>query len=77
ADHEHIAIKEANNLGIPVVAVVDTNSAPDGVNYIVPGNDDAMRAIRLYTTSVAAAANAGRGQDLAVQAEQDGFVEAE
>ncbi|MEI8600366.1 30S ribosomal protein S2 [Shewanella sp. PP-Sp27a-2] len=77
ADHEHIAIKEANNLGIPVVAVVDTNSAPDGVNYIVPSNDDAMRAIRLYTSSVAAAAKAGRGQDLAVQAEQDGFVEAE
>jgi small subunit ribosomal protein S2 len=75
ADHEHIAIKEANNLGIPVVAVVDTNSAPDGVNYIVPGNDDAMRAIRLYTSSVAAAANSGRGQDIAVQAEQDGFVE--
>lgn len=56
ADHEHIAIKEANNLGIPVVAVVDTNSAPDGVDYIIPGNDDAMRAIRLYAESVAAAA---------------------
>ena len=45
ADHEHIAIKEANNLGIPVIAVVDTNSNPDGVDYIVPGNDDAIRAI--------------------------------
>lgn len=77
ADHEHIAIKEANNLGIPVVAVVDTNSSPDGINYIIPGNDDAMRSIRLYTESVAAAAKAGLGQDLAVQAEQDGFVEAE
>jgi small subunit ribosomal protein S2 len=77
ADHEHIAIKEANNLGIPVVAVVDTNSAPDGVDYIIPGNDDAMRAIRLYAESVAAAAKAGRGQDLAVQAEEDGFIEAE
>ena len=77
ADHEHIAIKEANNLGIPVVAVVDTNSSPDGINYIIPGNDDAMRSIRLYTESVATAAKSGRNQDLAVQAEQDGFVEAE
>ncbi len=75
ADHEHIAIKEANNLGIPVVAVVDTNSAPDGVNYIIPGNDDAMRAIRLYTEAASAAAKSGKGQDLAEQAEQDGFVE--
>src|SRR5574344_77941 len=41
AEVEHIAIKEANNLGIPVVAIVDTNSDPDGVNYVVPGNDDA------------------------------------
>jgi len=77
ADHEHIAIKEANNLGIPVVAVVDTNSTPDGVNYVIPGNDDAMRAIRLYADSVAAAVNSGRGQDLAVQAEEAGFIEAE
>ncbi|WP_286823588.1 30S ribosomal protein S2, partial [Idiomarina sp. UBA1919] len=48
ADHEHISIKEANNLGIPVVSVVDTNSNPDGVDYIVPGNDDAIRAVQLY-----------------------------
>ncbi|SHI10799.1 30S ribosomal protein S2 [Ferrimonas marina] len=77
ADHEHIAIKEANNLGIPVVAIVDTNTNPDGVNYIVPGNDDAIRAIQLYTGAVAQAVKDGRGQDLVVQAEQDGFVEAE
>ncbi|GLP96722.1 30S ribosomal protein S2 [Paraferrimonas sedimenticola] len=77
ADHEHIAIKEANNLGIPVVAIVDTNSNPDGVDYIVPGNDDAIRAIQLYTKAVAVAASEGRNQDIAVQAEQDGFVEAE
>ncbi|MBP8773179.1 MAG: 30S ribosomal protein S2, partial [Aeromonadaceae bacterium] len=44
AEHEHIAIKEANNLGIPVVSIVDTNSNPDGVDYIIPGNDDAIRA---------------------------------
>ncbi|GAA5190515.1 30S ribosomal protein S2 [Ferrimonas gelatinilytica] len=77
ADHEHIAIKEANNLGIPVVAIVDTNTNPDGVNYIVPGNDDAIRAIQLYTSAVAQAVQDGRSQDLVVQAEQDGFVEAE
>jgi small subunit ribosomal protein S2 len=77
AEHEHIAIKEANNLGIPVVAVVDTNTNPDGVDYIVPGNDDAIRAIQLYTGAVAQAVKDGRSQDLAVQAEQDGFVEAE
>ncbi|KFZ37171.1 30S ribosomal protein S2 [Shewanella mangrovi] len=76
ADHEHIAIKEANNLGIPVVAVVDTNATPAGVDYVIPGNDDAMRAIRLYADTVAAAVNSGRGQDLAVQAEE-AFIEAE
>lgn len=63
ADHEHIAIKEANNLGIPVVAIVDTNSNPDGIDYIVPGNDDAIRAIQLYTTAVASAISAGREQN--------------
>lgn len=48
ADHEHIAIKEANNLGIPVFAIVDTNSDPDGVDFVIPGNDDAIRAVSLY-----------------------------
>lgn len=48
AYHERIAIKEANNLGIPVFSVVDTNSDPDGIDFIIPGNDDAMRAIHLY-----------------------------
>ena len=76
ADHEHIAIKEANNLGIPVVAVVDTNSAPDGVNYIVPGNDDAMRAVTLYLGAVATTVREGRCQDLGSQAEVS-FVVAE
>ncbi|WP_075431847.1 30S ribosomal protein S2 [Buchnera aphidicola] len=46
--HENISIQEANNLGIPVFAIVDTNSSPDGVNYIIPGNDDAIRSIKLY-----------------------------
>ncbi|MBP2845645.1 30S ribosomal protein S2 [Dickeya oryzae] len=76
ADHEHIAIKEANNLGIPVFAIVDTNSDPDGVDYIIPGNDDAIRAVSLYLNAVAAAVREGRSQDLAVQAEES-FVEAE
>lgn len=48
ATHEHIAIKEANSLGIPVFAIVDTNSNPDGIDFIIPGNDDAVRAINLY-----------------------------
>lgn len=60
ADHEHIAIKEANNLGIPVIAIVDTNSNPDDINYVVPGNDDAIRAIQLYTTSAAQAILEGK-----------------
>lgn len=48
ATHEHIAIKEANSLGIPVFAIVDTNSNPDGIDFVIPGNDDAVRAINLY-----------------------------
>jgi small subunit ribosomal protein S2 len=50
---EYIAVKEANILGIPVVAVVDTNCDPDVVDYVIPGNDDAIRAIRLFTARVA------------------------
>ena len=50
---EYIAVSEANKLGIPVVAVVDTNCVPDGVDYVIPGNDDAIRAIRLYVEKVA------------------------
>lgn len=52
---EDIAIKEANTLGIPVVAIVDSNSNPDGIDYLVPGNDDAQRAIDLYCTLISAA----------------------
>ena len=60
-DHERIAITEANKLGIPVIGIVDTNSNPDGVDYIIPGNDDAIRAIKLYVTAVADAVMAGKG----------------
>jgi small subunit ribosomal protein S2 len=77
ADHEHIAIKEANNLGIPVISIVDTNSNPDGVDYIVPGNDDAIRSINLYLDLACSAITEGREQNIVVQAEKDGFVEAE
>lgn len=52
-DHERIAIKEANKLGIPVIGIVDTNSNPDGVDYVIPGNDDAIRAIQIYVKAVA------------------------
>ncbi|MGV6987643.1 30S ribosomal protein S2 [Testudinibacter sp. P80/BLE/0925] len=76
ADHEHIAIKEANNLGIPVFAVVDTNTNPDGVDYIIPGNDDAARAIQLYLSAAAAAVNEGRAQSNPTVTEES-FVEAE
>src|SRR6201995_2076364 len=51
--HEKIANHEAAKLGIPVVAIVDTNCSPDGIDYVIPGNDDAMRAIRLYTAGIA------------------------
>ncbi|MBO0720761.1 MAG: 30S ribosomal protein S2 [Blastocatellia bacterium] len=50
---EEIAVKEANRLGIPVVAVVDTNCTPEGVSYIIPGNDDALRAVRLFASRIA------------------------
>lgn len=52
-DHERIAVQEANKLGIPVIGVVDSNSNPDGVDYVIPGNDDAIRAIQIYTSAVA------------------------
>jgi small subunit ribosomal protein S2 len=53
ADHEHIAVAEAQKLGIPVIAVVDSNSNPDGVDHVIPGNDDAISAIQLYLGSAA------------------------
>jgi small subunit ribosomal protein S2 len=56
------AITEANKLGIPVVGVVDTNHSPDGVDYVIPGNDDASRAVRLYARGIADAILEGRSQ---------------
>ncbi|CAL4320267.1 30S ribosomal protein S2 [Buchnera aphidicola] len=52
ADYEKIAIKEANNLNIPIFSIVDTNSNPDGVNFIIPGNDDAIRSVNFYLKNV-------------------------
>ena len=73
--HEEIAILEARKLGIPVVAVVDTNCAPDNVDYVIPGNDDAMRAISLYATGIADSVIEGRSQAPAVSVGEDEFVE--
>jgi len=73
---EELAIKEANVLGIPVIAILDSNSNPQGIAFPVPGNDDASRAIRLYCEAIANAANAGktggaqaRGEDIGEMAE--------
>ena len=74
-EHEDIAIREAKKLGIPVVAVVDTNCSPDGVDYIIPGNDDAMRAIDLYAALVADAVIEGRASLPEVALGEDEFVE--
>jgi small subunit ribosomal protein S2 len=87
---EDIAIKEANKLGIPVVAVVDSNSNPDGVDYLVPGNDDALRAIDLYCTLVSAAildglqaemkssgVDLGAAEDVSVTLEEEPVAELE
>ena len=70
-EHERIAITEANKLGIPVIGIVDTNSSPDGVDFVIPGNDDAIRAIKLYATAMADAVLRGKGNAGAA----DEFVE--
>ena len=62
ANKEELAIKEANVLGIPVVAVLDSNVDPNGIAFPIPGNDDASRAVRLYCDAVAQSAMTGRGE---------------
>ncbi|WP_022964009.1 30S ribosomal protein S2 [Halopseudomonas pelagia] len=62
-EHERIAITEANKLGIPVIGIVDTNSSPDGVDYVIPGNDDAIRAIKLYAAAMADAVLSGKNNN--------------
>lgn len=71
SNKEDIAVKEARKLGIPVVAIVDTNCDPDLVDYVIPGNDDALRSIRLFTSRIADAVFEGR------QAEEQRRLEAE
>jgi small subunit ribosomal protein S2 len=73
--HENIAIHEAQKLGIPVVAVVDTNCSPEGISYVIPGNDDAMRAIQLYAAGIADAVIEGRSTVPEMQVGEDEFVE--
>jgi len=73
--HENIAIHEAKKLGIPVVAIVDTNCSPDGIDYVIPGNDDAMRAIQLYTSGIADAVLEGKESVPQVAVGEDEFVE--
>jgi small subunit ribosomal protein S2 len=73
------AVQEANKLGVPVIGVVDTNHNPEGIQYVIPGNDDSSRAIRLYARGMADAVLEGRTQSLeeVVAASRDEFVEVE
>ena len=73
--HEKIAVHESRILGIPVIGVVDTNCSPDEVDYVIPGNDDAMRAAELYATGIADAVLEGKASVPAVPVGEDEFVE--
>ena len=73
--YEEIAVKEAIKLGIPVVAVVDTNNPLDGVDYVIPGNDDAIRAIQLYTSYAANAISEAKASSQTLSGDEDEFVE--
>ena len=75
--YERIAVKESAKLGIPVVGVVDTNNNPTNVDYIIPGNDDAIRAITLYVNGIADAILDGRQASLQMATDEDDFVEVE
>ncbi len=75
-EHERIAVQEANKLGIPVIAIVDTNSDPAGVDHVIPGNDDAIRAIKLYVSAMADACLEG-AQNASSVPNKDEFVEVE
>lgn len=73
--HEEIAVHEARKLGVPVVAVVDSNCSPDQIDYVIPGNDDAMKAIQLYAAGIAEAIIDGKSSVPVVPAGEDEFVE--
>lgn len=78
SDKEAIAVKEANKLGIPVIAVVDTNCDPDQIDFVIPGNDDALRSVRLFTSTIAEAVMAGKSVwDAKVEEERKAREEAE
>ena len=73
--HEKIAVSEAKKLGIPVVGVVDTNNSPDNIDYVIPGNDDAMRAIRLYVEGITGAVLDSKPAGLQLGGSEEGFIE--
>ena len=73
---EKIAVDEARKLRIPVIGLVDTNCDPDDVDYVIPGNDDALRAIRLFVTRIADAVINGRGLKEAAEAADDEVAQA-
>lgn len=75
--HEKIAIAEARRLGIPVIGIVDTNNDPDGISYVIPGNDDSTRAIRFFASSVADVVLEARAASMIDGVEADEFVEVE
>jgi len=75
--HEKIAVKEANKLGVPVIGVVDTNNSLEGVDYVIPGNDDAIRSIQLYCRLMADAILEGKSAVAAAVASEDEFVAVE
>jgi small subunit ribosomal protein S2 len=74
--YQKIAVAEANKLKIPVIGIVDTNNSPDGISYVIPGNDDSSRAVRLYARGVADAVLEGRSQVIK-EIITDEFVEVE
>lgn len=75
---QHITIKEANRLGIPVIAIVDTNCDPEGIDFPIPGNDDAIRSLKLFTAQIADACLEGQGmrdkQDVPAPKEEDSIM---
>jgi len=73
--YEKNAISEAKKLGIPVVGVVDSNNSPEKIDYVIPGNDDSIRAVKLYCESVAAAVLEAKAATLGLSAKSDDFVE--
>lgn len=75
--HEKIAVREANRLGIPVIGIVDSNNDPDGISYIIPGNDDSTRAIRFYAKCVADVILEARTSTLEGQEMEEEFIEVE